>query len=495
MIGYSKHFNTIVIGVGGMGSATCYYLAKRGKRVLGLERFDIPHDLGSSHGYTRIIRLAYYEHPSYVMLLKRSYDLWDEIEARTGQQLLYKNGSIDAGPADSWVFKGALRSAVEHELEHDVLTGAEVNARWPGYQLPHYTMALFQPDGGFLVPERATVAFAEAAHSFGAEIHGRETVLGWEPVGDGVRVFTDRAEYTADSLVITAGAWNNTVLPFLRDLAVPERQVLAWLQPERPELFRPENFPVFNLLVPEGRYYGFPVFAVPGFKFGMYHHFQEHGAPETLDFEPRWEDEEALREFAARYFPQGAGPTMTLKACMFTNSPDKHFIIDLHPQYPQVSFAAGFSGHGYKFASVIGEIMADLAERQETRHDIRLFNVARFTGQVSKLWEDYPGRHTLTRAGRRGMTGTHLPAGEHSTPRKGRVSSRQFSSTRQGKPGHPHGPAPRYSGQLATRATPQRHPLSVPRGRPLSQSQQGYGHFNDSTDPLYWERDSVETFW
>lgn len=487
MIGYSKHFNTIVVGVGGMGSAACYYLARRGRRVLGLERFDIPHDLGSSHGYTRIIRLAYYEHPSYVMLLQRAYQLWDEVEARTGHKLLHKHGSIDAGPADSWVFKGALRSAVEHELEHEVLTGAEVNARWPGYQLPHDTLALFQPDGGFLVPERCTVAFVEAAHACGAEIHGRETVLGWEPLGDGVRVFTDRAEYTADSLIVTAGAWNNSLLPFLRELAVPERQVLAWLQPERPELFRPENFPVFNLLVPEGRYYGFPVFAVPGFKFGMYHHFQEHGTPESLDWEPRWDDEEALREFAARYFPQGAGPTMTLKACMFTNSPDKHFIIDLHPQYPQVSFAAGFSGHGYKFASVIGEIMADLAERQQTRHDIRLFNLARFTGQVSKLWEDYPGRPGLARTSRRFPAGVHPSArGRDAAPGRARPLPRREAAARRGRPGHPHGPAPRYSGQLAA-------PLT--RRRSLPPSRQDYGDITDTTDPLYWERHSVETFW
>ncbi len=185
-----------------------------------------------------------------------------------------------------------------------------------------------------------------------------KSVLEWQPLsnGEGVRVLTDRAEYEADLLVITGGAWNSHLLPFLRGYAIPERQVLAWLQPERPELFTPERFPVFNLLVPEGRYYGFPVHTIPGFKFGKYHHFEEVVQPDSYDREPDLEDEEMLRDFAARYFPEGAGPTMTLKACMFTNSPDKHFIIDLHPEYPQVSFAGGFSGHGYKFASVIGEV-------------------------------------------------------------------------------------------------------------------------------------------
>jgi sarcosine oxidase len=381
----SKHYDTIVIGVGAMGSATCYQLARRNKRVLGIERFDIPHDLGSSHGYTRIIRLAYYEHPAYVVLLRRAYELWAEIERVAGEQLFYRTGSLDCGPADSHVFKGSLQSCVEHDLPHEVLTGAQVSQRYPAYRLPREHLAVFQPDGGFLRPERGTVAYVEAAHALGAEIHGREALLDWEPWGDGVRVYTDRDEYTADTLVFTAGGWNQNVLPLLRGLAVPERQVLGWFQPTRPELFRPDRFPVFNCLVPEGRYYGFPVFAVPGFKFGRYHHFEESGEAEHLSREAFREDEAVLRDFAERYFPDGAGPTMILKACLFTNTPDRHFLIDLHPDHPQVSFAAGFSGHGYKFASVVGEIMADLVEHRSTRHDISLFKLARFTGQAGPV--------------------------------------------------------------------------------------------------------------
>jgi sarcosine oxidase len=494
MIGYSKHFNTIVIGVGGMGSATCYELAKRGQRVLGIERFDIPHDLGSSHGYTRIIRLAYYEDPSYVMLLKRAYELWDEIERRSRDKLLYRIGSIDAGPADSWVFKGSLRSCVEYDLPHEVLTGKELNERFPGYQLPHDILALYQPDGGFLTPERATVAYVEAAHALGAEIHGRETMLQWQPLGDGVRVVTDRAEYEADRLVITAGSWDSQLLPFLEGLAVPERQVLAWLQPERPELFAPDRFPVFNLLVPEGRYYGFPVFGVPGFKFGKYHHLEEQGPPEILSREPTWEDEEVLREFAARYFPWGAGPTTTLKACMFTNTPDKHFIIDLHPQYPQVSFAAGFSGHGYKFASVIGEIMADLAERGQCRHNIGLFSVGRYTGQVSELY-------------RRGPWSGNQRIGESAIRRRGGLADRRMRAW-QGQ---------RLAGIPArdrARVTAQAGPLGPRPGYPQGQRQSRSGLLQpgrpdaagarrvgrawepwETTDLRYWDQDKVEPFW
>ena len=202
----TRHFDVIVVGVGAMGSATAYYLARRGVRVLGLERFDIPHTMGSSHGETRIIRLAYYEDPSYVMLLHRAYELWHNLEARAGEKLLWTTGSVDAGPADSWVFKGSLRSCLELDLAHEVLTAAEMHQRWPGYGLPRDTLGVFQPDGGFLLPERCIVSYVTSAQAEGAEIHGRETVLGWEPVGDGVRVVTDHGRYEADRLVVTGGA-------------------------------------------------------------------------------------------------------------------------------------------------------------------------------------------------------------------------------------------------------------------------------------------------
>lgn len=371
-------YDVIVLGVGGMGSATCYHLARRGQRVLGLERFDIPHERGSSHGYTRIIRLAYYEDPSYVPLLRRAYELWREIGATAGEQVLHSTGSLDAGPEDSWVFKGAYQSARAYDLDHEVLTSAEIARRYPGYRLPPDTFGLYQLQGGFVTPERAIVAHANAALACGAEIHGRERVLAYTPTARGVRVTTDRATYEAGRLVITAGAWDAQLLPFLDGLAVPERQVVAWLQPHRPEYFAPERFPVFNLEVPEGRFYGFPIFAVPGFKFGKYGHFGETGDADHLLTEPDARDEAMLRDFAARYFPDGAGPTTMLKTCMFTNAPDGHFIIDRHPDYPQIVFASPCSGHGFKFASVIGEIMADLAMDGVTHHDIALFRLARF---------------------------------------------------------------------------------------------------------------------
>lgn len=374
----ARQFAVIVVGVGGMGSAAAYHLARRGRRVLGLERFDIPHDQGSSHGLTRIIRLAYYEHPSYVPLLRRAYELWEELERASGEKLLQITGSIDAGPPGSQVFEGSRRSCELHDLPHEVLTSAELTRRFPGYRLPSETLALFQPRGGFLRPEQCIVAHADLAQAHGAEVHRRETVLAWEPRKDGVRVRTDRGSYDADKLIVTAGAWSTGLLDCLADLAVPERQVLAWLQPLRPELFIPERFPVFNLLVEEGRYYGFPECGISGFKLGRYHHLRETVDPNQVDRACHPRDEEILRVFAERYFPDAAGQTLRLTTCMFTNSPDEHFIVDLHPEFPQVTLAAGFSGHGFKFCSVIGEILADLAETGATGHDIDLFRLGRF---------------------------------------------------------------------------------------------------------------------
>ena len=373
-----RRYDAIVVGVGGMGSAACYHLAQRGLDVLGLERYDIPHAMGSSHGFTRIIRLAYYEDPAYVPLLRRAYALWRELETGFGERLLHVTGSIDAGPADGEVFRGSLRSCEEHGLAHEALTGVELGRRFPGYALPDGHLALFQPEGGFLAAERCVVAHVVAAQAAGAEIRARERVLGWEPAGDGVRVKTERGVFTADRLVICAGAWIGGLVPELAALARPERQVLAWFQPAEPALFAPDRFPVFNLAVEEGRYYGFPVYAVPGFKVGRYHHLGEAFDPDRPDRDPTPADEALLRTFTERYFPRAAGPTMTLRVCLFTNTPDEHFVLDALPGLPQVVVASPCSGHGFKFCSVIGEILADLAEHGETAHDTGLFRLDRF---------------------------------------------------------------------------------------------------------------------
>ena len=376
-------YDVIVIGIGGMGSATIYHLAKRGLNVLGIEQFDIPHDRGSSHGLTRIIRLAYYEDPSYVPLLYRAYALWGELEHETGDKLFYQTGSIDMGPEDSAVFAGSLQSCLEHNLKHEVLESRQLTERFPGYRLPTNIRSVFQPQGGLLVPEKCITSHVTIAKQQGAIIHTRERVMGWDIMADArVKVSTDRAIYTAEKLVICGGAWANKLVPLLEPVAIPERQVLIWMETKRPEWFIPERFPVWNAQVEEGRYYGFPEFNpsghTPGMKFGRWHHRDEVCDPDILDRYVYPEDEALLRKFGDRYFPDGAGKTLDMKVCMFTNTFDEHWILEALPDAPQVTVAAGFSGHGFKMASVVGELMADLAHYGETQHNISLHSLGRF---------------------------------------------------------------------------------------------------------------------
>ncbi|HEX7171907.1 MAG TPA: N-methyl-L-tryptophan oxidase [Candidatus Limnocylindria bacterium] len=376
----SERYNAIVIGLGGHGSAAAYHLARRGQRVLGLEQFASLHQQGSSHGLTRIIRLAYHEHPSYVPLLRRAYELWHELEAVDGEELLVTTGALEGGPGDGATFRGSLEAAELHDLPHEVLDATDLERRYGFAHLDPATRAVLQPDGGFLLAEETMRAHHEAAAAHGADLRFGESVAGWEPIGiEGVRVRTPRGSYEADRLVVCAGAWIRQLVPALGALAVPERQVLAWFTPKRPTAFGPDRFPVFLIDVEGGKhYYGFPTHGGHGLKLGWYHHFGERIDPADPDRATRPDDEAALRHFVERYLPDAAGSTEMLRACIFTNTPDEHFVIDRLADAPQVSVASACSGHGYKFASVIGEIMADLAMRGETDHDIGLFRLDRF---------------------------------------------------------------------------------------------------------------------
>ncbi len=374
----TSQFDVIVVGCGGMGAASAWQLASRGKSVLALERFNVPHAMGSSHGVNRIIRLAYYEDPSYVPLLHRAYELWRELQAGAGEQLLHITGSIDASQPDGEVFSGALEACELHNLEHTVLTSAELAQRFPGYRLPEGHLALYQPEGGFLLSERSVVAFANAAMAAGAVVRAQEQVLEWNATGDKVTVRTVKGTYEADQLVLTAGAWNGKLSADLAALLSPERQVLAWFQPLELGDFLPSRFPVFNLTVDEGRYYGFPVSTIPGFKVGRYHHREEIIDPDDFDREPNEEDEAILRQFTERYFPAAAGPVMSMASCIFTNTPDEHFVIDRSRESDRVVLVSPCSGHGFKFCTVVGEIVADLVINGSTRHDTSLFSLSRF---------------------------------------------------------------------------------------------------------------------
>ena len=377
-------FDAIVIGVGGMGSAALYHLARRGTKVLGLERFHVGHDRGSSHGVNRIIRLAYLEHPAYVPLLRRAYALWRELEREAGEPLLVVTGSLDIGAPGSQTLEGSLLSCRVHDLAHEHLAAADVRRRFPGYAIPDSLQAVLQPDGGFVMAERSVASHAAAAVSHGADLRTDERVVDLDLDGERVTVRTDRGAYRAARVVVTAGAWTGALMPELSALAKPERQVLLWTEVGDPDWFEPGSFPVFNLEVPEGRFYGFPEFGVPGFKLGKYHHRGEAADPDAVDRDVHARDEAVLREALAAYFPAANGRRLSATTCLFTNSPDEHFILDLYRGDPRVAVAAGFSGHGFKFCSVVGEILADLALEGGTPHAIDLFRLSRFGGRPAR---------------------------------------------------------------------------------------------------------------
>jgi sarcosine oxidase len=371
-------YDVIIVGAGAMGSAAAMHLAARGRRVIAFDRFGVPNDQGSSHGLTRIIRIAYYEDPSYVPLLVRAAELWSALERRFGERLFVRTGSIDASAPGDPVFEGSLRSCEMHGLRHEVLSSRELNERFPGYRLPAEHLAVFQPDGGFLIPEIAVAAHARLAAADAATIREHERVLSWEERDGGVEVTTESGRYVADHLVLSAGSWIADFIPAYADLFEPERQVVTWFEIADSAKFAPERFPVFNLTVEEGRYYGFPEWGSPGFKVGRYHHLGERVHPDSVDRGVHDADVEILRGFARRYFPDGAGRALRSSVCLFTNTPDEHFIIDRLPDHDRVLVVSACSGHGFKFASVIGEIVADLVTMAESRFDLKLFSLKRF---------------------------------------------------------------------------------------------------------------------
>jgi sarcosine oxidase len=362
-----------------MGSAVAYQLAKRGVSVVAIEQFEPGHDRGSSHGLSRIIRLAYFEHPSYVPLLRRAFTLWRELEEESGEAVLHVTGAIDAGPPGSRVVEGSLESCRVHGLPHDLLDGAELNARFPGYRLPHEYHAVFQPDGGFLEPERCIQAHVRLARGLGATVHEGVRVRSWRQEHGGVAVELDDDVIRARQIVICAGAWMPQFVPSLASLLRPERQVVGWFETAQHSLFDPARFPVFVLTTADGIFYGFPEFGVPGFKIGKYHHRAEAVDPDAVRRRVDEKDEAVLRDCIRACFPAADGRLLKASTCIFTNTPDEHFIIDRLPEAPEVIVVSACSGHGFKFCSVIGEIVADLVTEGSTRHDLSLFRLDRFS--------------------------------------------------------------------------------------------------------------------
>ncbi len=373
-----RSYDVIVAGVGAMGSAACWHLARRGVRVLGLERFDLGHAMGSSHGLTRIIRLAYFEGSQYVPMVRRAHELWTETGAEAGLKLLHVTGSLDLAPEGAGIVESSLQSCLDHGLAHEVIARDEIARRFPAFQLPEGHIGLWQPEGGFVASEKAIYAHVGLAQARGADIRTNEPLIDWSPTADGgVTVSTERGTYSAGRLVITSGGWIADAVPALAAKLTTVRQAIGWFTTRRPELFREAAFPVFILTVEEGSFYGFPLYEHPGFKLGGPHFAREPMDPRDPDRTPSPQQVARIRECLARYIPDAAGDALTLRGCVYTVSPDDDFIIDTVPGAPQAVFASCCSGHGFKFASAIGEVLADLATTGRSRFDLSPFALAR----------------------------------------------------------------------------------------------------------------------
>jgi sarcosine oxidase len=372
MGGMRPKYDVAVVGLGAMGSQAALELASRGRRVLGLDRFRPPHTLGSTHGKSRVIREAYFEEPLYVPLVQRAYELWRRLEERSGARLLTVTGGLMLGAPDSEVFSGARASAVEHSLPFEELSAREVRERFPAYAVPDEHGAIFEPRAGFLEPEASVEATLTLAADAGADLRFDEPLLALE--GDALR--TEHGTYAAERVVLSLGPWLPDVVPELAGIFISARQPLLWLAPREPELFAPERFPIFVWeWKPGWAFYGFPDVG-DGFKVAIHHH-GERTTPDSVDRELRPEDEAAIRELARRYFPAGDGELREAAVCLYTNTPDEHFVIDRLPGDERVIVASPCSGHGFKFAPAVGEVLADLATGEQPRFDLTPFALAR----------------------------------------------------------------------------------------------------------------------
>ena len=379
-------FDVIVIGVGSMGSATCYYLSKRGYNVLGLEQFDISHEFGSHAGQSRIIRKAYFEHPDYVPLLESAYKNWNRLEQETGEELYFKTGLLYAGTSNNEMITGVKQSAALYNIDLEQLNNADAAKRFPQFLFPKSFEILFEPEAGFLPPEKSIRLYATQAMKNKALIHSNEKVIEWKKEGDGLIVKTDRSSYRCNKLIITAGAWAAKMIPGFTDKIKVTRQFVAWIKTKDDMQFALNNFPCWMVGDDEkhGCYYGFPLLDTK--KFGepdglkLAHHFpKEVTDPDKVDRKTTENDIQNLTYCLNKYLPGVFDSVLHTKICLYGNSPDENFIIDKLPGYEEnVSIACGFSGHGFKFASVVGEILTDLAIDGKTDQPIEFLNTNRF---------------------------------------------------------------------------------------------------------------------
>jgi sarcosine oxidase len=362
-----------IVGLGAMGSAAAFALAGRGRDVIGFDRFTPPHPFGSSHGDSRIIREAYFEDPVYVPMVQRAFELWGTLERLSGTTLLQRTGGLMIGAPDSALVAGARRSAQLHGLPHAMLSASDIRARYPALNPQSDMVGVWEPRAGVLVPEACVAAQLDQARRRGATLRFDEAVEHWEIADGHVRLFTAGGRYAARQLIISAGAWVGSLLPGLRLPFRIERQVLHWFEPVGDaDSFRAERCPIHLWQFDGDRFfYGFPD-SGGGVKLA-FHHGGETTTAESARREVTAADVGDIRAAVRRFVPGADGRIVKSVVCLYTNTPDEHFWIDHHPQHPQVLVASPCSGHGFKFAPVIGEILADLVEERPPRFELDRF--------------------------------------------------------------------------------------------------------------------------
>lgn len=375
----SDQYDVIVLGLGAMGTATCLALAKKGARVLGTEQFQIGHNLGSSHGETRIIRRAYFEHADYIPLLNRSYSLWKEIESKASETLFTQNGLITyADPKTSVVYQGTRSSAQKHNIPIQMWTTAEAQAKFPQFKAAPHHEALFEPDAGFLYAEKCVRQMAAQATQAGAHLLENHKVLSYVPTAGGVSVKTQKNIFQAGKLIITGGGWAKQLLQDLRIPISLRRMILYWYDATDAYSIDHQT-PCFAFHTEKDFYYGFPMIDQKTVKVAAHFAHEPISDPkEKATPAPNVQHRSDLENWIRSSLPGVSTTLKRFESCIYTMTPDEHFILDQHPAHPQICFGAGFSGHGFKFASVIGEILSELSLEGKTQHPIDFLRLRQF---------------------------------------------------------------------------------------------------------------------
>lgn len=372
-----KSVDVAIVGLGAMGSAVAYRVAKRGRSVIAFDLSTPPHTLGSTHGESRIIREAYFEHPMYVPIVQRSYECWSELQEESGERLLLPTGGILIGPRDGTLVAGTRLSADRHRLDYEILSAEQIRAQYPALEPAEPIVGVWEPRAGILLPEKCVEAHLALAQRHGAEMHFDEPVTEWKPDGGGVRLTTTAGQYHASQLVLAPGPWMRGFVP---DLALPlsvERQVLYWYDPrESNELFELDRLPVFAWeYATDHLFYGFPNLG-SGVKVALHHHGQITEV-DSIDREVDPGEAGGMNLVLQATMPKLTGALLQTRVCMYTNTPDEHFVIDFHPDLRQVLIVSACSGHGFKFSAVLGEIVSALLIDGRSAFDLSPFRISR----------------------------------------------------------------------------------------------------------------------